>query len=112
MRITVAERFIDYAEEVADGLAKSGLRYEIAYRAEKIGYNIHSLLGQESGVYYQRHKLFYITWLRYQCLTPLNFILYLSKYEFYIRKCDLIPRLHFFSAIGLQKLSVKKCPVR
>ena len=38
--LPVAERFIDYAEEVADGLAKSGLRYEIDYRAEKIGYKI------------------------------------------------------------------------
>lgn len=38
--LPIAERFIDYAERVADELAKSGLRCEIDYRAEKIGYKI------------------------------------------------------------------------
>ncbi len=38
--LPIAERFIEYAKEVADELAKFGLRYEIDYRSEKIGYKI------------------------------------------------------------------------
>ena len=38
--LPIAERFIDYAERVADELTKSGLRCEIDCRAEKIGYKI------------------------------------------------------------------------
>lgn len=38
--LPIAERFSDYAETVAKELEKSGLRCEIDYRAEKIGYKI------------------------------------------------------------------------
>ena len=38
--LTISERFNDYAKEVADKLSKAGLRCEIDYRAEKIGYKI------------------------------------------------------------------------
>lgn len=38
--LPVAERFIDYAKEVEEELIKFGLRCEIDYRAEKIGYKI------------------------------------------------------------------------
>ncbi len=38
--LPIAERFIEYAKEIADELAKFGLRYEIDYRSEKIGYKI------------------------------------------------------------------------
>lgn len=38
--LPVGERFIDYAEEVKDGLKQLGFRCEIDYRSEKIGYKI------------------------------------------------------------------------
>lgn len=38
--LPIADRFHEYAEEVADALKKYGVRYEIDYRAEKIGYKI------------------------------------------------------------------------
>lgn len=38
--LPIAERFNDYAKEIADNLAKAGLRSEIDYRSEKIGYKI------------------------------------------------------------------------
>lgn len=38
--LPIAERFGDYAESFARELEKSGIRYEIDYRAEKIGYKI------------------------------------------------------------------------
>lgn len=38
--LPIAERFSDYVEKVAWELEKSGMRYEIDYRAEKIGYKI------------------------------------------------------------------------
>ena len=38
--LPMAERFIDYAERVEGELARSGLRCEIDYRSEKIGYKI------------------------------------------------------------------------
>lgn len=38
--LPIADRFHEYAEEVAAALAKQGIRYEIDYRAEKIGYKI------------------------------------------------------------------------
>lgn len=38
--LPIADRFHGYAEEVAEALKKKGIRYEIDYRAEKIGYKI------------------------------------------------------------------------
>ncbi len=38
--LPIADRFHEYAEEVAEALKKKGIRYEIDYRAEKIGYKI------------------------------------------------------------------------
>lgn len=38
--LPIAERFIDYAEKVAEELNRAGLRCEIDYRSEKIGYKI------------------------------------------------------------------------
>ena len=38
--LPIAERFNDYAEEVGKKLEQAGLRYEIDYRVEKIGYKI------------------------------------------------------------------------
>lgn len=38
--LPIADRFSDYAEQVAAELQKSGMRCEIDYRAEKIGYKI------------------------------------------------------------------------
>ncbi len=38
--LPIADRFHEYAEEVAAELNKQGIRYEIDYRAEKIGYKI------------------------------------------------------------------------
>ena len=38
--LPIAERFIDYAKEVAEKLANYGMRCEIDYRSEKIGYKI------------------------------------------------------------------------
>lgn len=38
--LPIADRFHEYAESVAKELQKQGIRYEIDYRAEKIGYKI------------------------------------------------------------------------
>ena len=38
--LPIADRFHDYADEVAEALRKQGIRCEIDYRAEKIGYKI------------------------------------------------------------------------
>ena len=38
--LPIAERFNDYAKELADNLKEAGLRVEIDYRSEKIGYKI------------------------------------------------------------------------
>ncbi len=38
--LTISERFSDYAKEIAAKLEKEGIRVEVDYRAEKIGYKI------------------------------------------------------------------------